>query len=664
MKTFLELSDEKAVLKIVIVFGLLYLHQVEAQHRALPPPPPPPPHGAFNQYPGQNIFGNFFRPGPGGLQQQQPVQPQQFHSGPGASQPQVVPPQNNQNAPAAGPNRPQFGGQPPSGPGAGPHLLPPPPPPPPPPGKRRPPPPGAPQQQPRPRSIAVRPGPPQRGQQRQQRPPGGQHQQQSNGRNLLPPPPPPPPGTPTVPDTSVPAVPQPPPTPNQPQVLALTSNFGESSVPETTTRRDVLVDILSSTTEFVPSQTHNINFDFDGDQQQQQQLIGVEQEDGIFPQYSVINEDDIVSNDLSLVAPSSESNIQQENSPPFKLTPRGHSAPVIISQIPVKSFQSSNHLVKEPMPEASSENRKQDTYFDGEDLAPSGTQVLEQYYQSPEGSGDSGSAPSDVSPDQPQKAHAKASNSNNFYFRSQPDVIPTASLDDTRNSRKNRLLNPIQDHHNHSHQHNNNNVVSLTDKDEVKSKEEEERNEEVKALVDCGGRDLGFCDMSSKYPGHMMGNLMSDCQELVYRGFVPVPEDLDELGDSDPVAKYSNSSKSAIRAQTGSWSWKPYAFKKKQVCDSELRFIRPGYARDSTGKWQVIVQTEDLPQRVAIDLCHSPEKPCRLMSDCGQKSKCLQRYNFQHLLAVDPDNLHDCPTIRAFKFPSACVCHIEYADYF
>ena len=36
-----------------------------------------------------------------------------------------------------------------------------------------------------------------------------------------------------------------------------------------------------------------------------------------------------------------------------------------------------------------------------------------------------------------------------------------------------------------------------------------------------------------------------------------------------------------------------------------------GYARDATGKWQVIVQTESLPQRVAIDLCHSPEKPCK-----------------------------------------------------
>ncbi len=110
-----------------------------------------------------------------------------------------------------------------------------------------------------------------------------------------------------------------------------------------------------------------------------------------------------------------------------------------------------------------------------------------------------------------------------------------------------------------------------------------------------------------------MGNLMSDCQQLVYRGFVPVPEDLEELGDDDPIAtaKYSNSSKSSVRAEQGSWSWKPYSYRKKQVCESELRFIRPGYAKDSTGKWQVIVQTEDLPQRVAIDLCRTPGQPCK-----------------------------------------------------
>ena len=91
------------------------------------------------------------------------------------------------------------------------------------------------------------------------------------------------------------------------------------------------------------------------------------------------------------------------------------------------------------------------------------------------------------------------------------------------------------------------------------------------------GKDIhGFVTKQFHFFSHMMGNLMSDCQELVYSGFVPVPDDIEELGDSNPVAKYSNSSKSAVRAQTGSWSWKPYTYESKQVCDSELRFIRPG----------------------------------------------------------------------------------------
>jgi hypothetical protein len=87
-------------------------------------------------------------------------------------------------------------------------------------------------------------------------------------------------------------------------------------------------------------------------------------------------------------------------------------------------------------------------------------------------------------------------------FRSHGSGIRIRQTNTFFAGRKNRLLNHSHDgHSNHSHSNNNNNVVSLTDKEEVKTKEEEERNEEVKALVDCGGRDLGFCDMSSKYPG-------------------------------------------------------------------------------------------------------------------------------------------------------------------
>ena len=53
----------------------------------------------------------------------------------------------------------------------------------------------------------------------------------------------------------------------------------------------------------------------------------------------------------------------------------------------------------------------------------------------------------------------------------------------------------------------------------------------------------------------------------------------------------------------------------KHECDS---FVA-GYARDSTGKWQVVVQTEDLPQRVAIDLCHAPGTPCKCEIESANK---------------------------------------------
>ena len=42
-----------------------------------------------------------------------------------------------------------------------------------------------------------------------------------------------------------------------------------------------------------------------------------------------------------------------------------------------------------------------------------------------------------------------------------------------------------------------------TGKDKKINKKHEfaKRVDEVRDLVDCGGSDLGFCDMSSKYPG-------------------------------------------------------------------------------------------------------------------------------------------------------------------
>ena len=102
-------------------------------------------------------------------------------------------------------------------------------------------------------------------------------------------------------------------------------------------------------------------------------------------------------------------------------------------------------------------------------------------------------------------------------------------------------------------------------------------------------------------------------------------------------------------------------------------------AMSSPGEWHIILQTDKIHQRVAIDMCHHPNKACPGLSDCGKKSRCVQRYNyqvgkswfftrldnsfnfFQLLLSLPASTSHTplCPSIRAFKFPSGCVCHAE-----
>ena len=98
------------------------------------------------------------------------------------------------------------------------------------------------------------------------------------------------------------------------------------------------------------------------------------------------------------------------------------------------------------------------------------------------------------------------------------------------------------------------------------------------------------------------------------------------------------------------------------------------------------MQTETIKQRVAVDMCHAPDLPCPGMADCGKKSRCVQRFSYQvgsprpsdlrqsitkpllslqMLLSLSTstpskeEETVQCPSIRAFRFPSGCVCHAE-----
>ena len=105
-----------------------------------------------------------------------------------------------------------------------------------------------------------------------------------------------------------------------------------------------------------------------------------------------------------------------------------------------------------------------------------------------------------------------------------------------------------------------------------------------------------------------------------------------------------------------------YAYKKRQVCSSEVKFVEPGVALDSEGKWRLIVQSPNkMEQTVAMDTCTNPDSPCPGVSECGKKSRCVQRYNYQLLMAIPLGEQHqeDCPSLRAFRLPAGCVCHAE-----
>ena len=194
----------------------------------------------------------------------------------------------------------------------------------------------------------------------------------------------------------------------------------------------------------------------------------------------------------------------------------------------------------------------------------------------------------------------------------------------------------------------------------------------------------GFCGYSESYPAERISWLLQNCSSLVSSFQAIVPEELDRLGDN------SESVITSEKDEDRPWSWRVYAYKKRQACDSQVSLIRPTYAVDSTG-WcfmfhgigddnvghgvhgvhggtndilsagepQLIIQTDSVVQRIPVDVCTSPGSPCGGVGQCQLRSLCVQRYTYHYLLSFTTGQHQLCPAIRAFKLPTACVCHAE-----
>jgi len=193
----------------------------------------------------------------------------------------------------------------------------------------------------------------------------------------------------------------------------------------------------------------------------------------------------------------------------------------------------------------------------------------------------------------------------------------------------------------------------------IKNKKINYSTETLGSHVNCSeSREVGFCSMTSSYPKELIESLYEHCSDIIEAFKAVVPEDVDTLGDN------SESVISSEKDLARPWSWKVFAYKKKQLCSSDISFIQPSYAMDTEGNWNIILQTDRILQRVALDTCTKPGYPCTGIASCGKRSQCVQRFNHQLLLSVPSSTTSTtlCPSIRAFKFPSGCVCHGEISD--
>ena len=84
--------------------------------------------------------------------------------------------------------------------------------------------------------------------------------------------------------------------------------------------------------------------------------------------------------------------------------------------------------------------------------------------------------------------------------------------------------------------------------------------------------------MSSGYPSELISEVMKNCSSLVSTFQAVVPDELEGLGDT------SESVITSEKDEERPWSWRVYAYKKRQACDSEVSLSRPTYAVDSEGE--------------------------------------------------------------------------------
>ncbi|CAG0884096.1 unnamed protein product [Darwinula stevensoni] len=99
------------------------------------------------------------------------------------------------------------------------------------------------------------------------------------------------------------------------------------------------------------------------------------------------------------------------------------------------------------------------------------------------------------------------------------------------------------------------------------------------------------------------------------------------------------------------------------ICESEVSYIRPGWARNFRGNWVAVLNTDRFPQSIRIETCKYPESRCDYIPPCFVSS-CRQRYTYVKLMCLNPYDPSERPALDVFRVPSDCSCFVHDTSLF
>ncbi|XP_022249108.1 uncharacterized protein LOC106461308 [Limulus polyphemus] len=195
---------------------------------------------------------------------------------------------------------------------------------------------------------------------------------------------------------------------------------------------------------------------------------------------------------------------------------------------------------------------------------------------------------------------------------------------------------------------------------------------DMETWPECAKTSSMYCLDDSEYPSEVIRYAIDKERHVLNRLLAEIkhqstPPFLDGLTEKDEKYIYEHhhyappNGTDYLTSLTNN-QYKEDGYKNRgYICPSEIDYARPLRALNAFGQWKLILNLDTpykdktFTQTVLLEKCMSPGAPCSFLDD-SYSSRCLQKYNYQRLLAWTYENgFH----IDSFRLPVSCSCHVS-----